>query len=150
MTGTDIVHVPYKAAQQAIAEIIGGQVHFMFDNMASILPHVRSGRVRGIAVTSMKRSPAIPELPTMDESGVPGFEIVPWAGVIVPAGVPKAIVERINREVNKALTSAVLKEKMMALGYEFVGGTSEQFVQHVRKENAKWADVVKRAGVTID
>lgn len=150
MTGTKIVHVPYRAAQQAITEIIAGQVDFMMDNMASILPHVRTGRVRGIAVTSLTRSPAIPELPTMAETGVPGFEIVPWAGIIVPAGVPKPIIARINTELNKALTVPAVKEKLMGMGYELVGGTSERFTAHVGKENAKWADVVKRAGVTVD
>jgi tripartite-type tricarboxylate transporter receptor subunit TctC len=150
MTGTQIVHVPYKAAQQAITEMIGGQLHFMFDNMASILPHVKAGRVRGLGVTSLKRSPAIPELPTIDEAGVPGFEMIPWAGVVVPAGVPKAIVARLNLEVNKAIASPALKEKLAALGYEPADGTPEQFDALVKKENSKWADIVKRAGAKVD
>src|SRR5207344_1847308 len=150
MTGTQMMHVPYKAAQQAITEMIGSQVQLMFDNMSSILPHVKAGRVRGIAVTSLNRSPAIPELPTVSDSGVPGFEVVPWGGMIVPVGVPKSIVARLNTEINKAIASPIFKEKMRSIGYELVGGTPEQFTAHVRKENAKWAEVVKRAGVKVD
>lgn len=149
VTGTQMMHVPYKASQQAITEMIGGQLQLMFDNIASILPHVKAGRVRGIGVTSIKRSPAIPELPTIAET-VPGFEHTAWSGVVAPAGVPKVIVAKLNAEINKALTSPVLKEKLMGLGYEPVGGTPEQFEVFVKKEVAKWADVVKRSGAKVD
>lgn len=150
MTGTQMVHVPYKAIQAAITEVIGGRVHVVFDNLASMLPHVRAGRVRALGVTSLKRSHAIPELPTISEAGVPGFEVSTWSGVIVPAGVPKHLVTRLNAEINKALVSAAAKEKLAGSGYELVGGTPEQFTEHVKKEVAKWADVVKRTGAKID
>jgi tripartite-type tricarboxylate transporter receptor subunit TctC len=150
MTDTQMVHVPYKAIQQAITEVIGGQIHVVFDNLASMLPHVRAGRVRAIGVTSLKRSPAIPELPTISEAGVPGFEVTTWSGVVMPAGVPKAIVARLNAEINKALTSLTVKEQLAGNGYELVGGTPEQFAELVKKETVKWADIIKRSGANID
>jgi tripartite-type tricarboxylate transporter receptor subunit TctC len=149
MTGTQMLHVPYKSSQQAITDMIGGRLQLTFDNISSILPHVKAGRVRGLAVTGAKRSPAIPELPTIAEA-VPGFEVTPFGGVVAPAGVPKAIVAKLNAEINKALASPVLKQKFTELGYEVVGGTPEQFDAFVKKEVAKWADVVKRSGVKVD
>jgi tripartite-type tricarboxylate transporter receptor subunit TctC len=142
MTGTQMVHVPYKAIQTAITEVIAGRVHVVFDNLASMTPHVRAGRVRALGVTSLKRSPAIPELPTISEAGVPGFEVTTWSGVVVPAGVPKAIVTKLNAEINTALASSNVKEKLAGVGYELVGGTPEQFTELVKKETAKWADVI--------
>ena len=150
MTGTQIIHVPYKAAQQAIAEMIAGQVHVQFDNFGSIVPHVKGGRIRGLGVTSKKRSPALPELPTLDEAGVPGFELTAWGGVVVPAGVSKTIITKLNAQINSALAAPSLKEKVSLFGYEVAGGTPEYFAEHVRKEAAKWAIVIKRAGVKID
>jgi tripartite-type tricarboxylate transporter receptor subunit TctC len=150
MTGTQMVHVPYKAAQQATAEMIAGQVHLMFDNFNSIFPHVKTSRVRGLGVTTLMRSPALPDLPTLDEAGVPGFDLTVWGGVVVPVGVPKPIVAKLNAEINKALESPTLREKFSAIGYTLVGGTPEQFDAFVRKEAAKWADVIKRSGARID
>jgi tripartite-type tricarboxylate transporter receptor subunit TctC len=150
MTGTQMVHVPFRAIQQAITEVIGGRIQLTFDNLASMLPHVRAGRVRALGVTSLKRSPAIPELPTISEAGVPGFEVTTWSGVVVPAGVPKALIARLNAEINKALASPMAREKLAGSGYELVGGTPEQFTELVRRETAKWADVIKRTGAKLD
>jgi tripartite-type tricarboxylate transporter receptor subunit TctC len=150
MTGTQMVHVPYKAIQQAITEVIGGRIQLTFDNLASMLPHVRAGRVRALGVTSFKRSPALPDLPTISEAGVPGFEVTTWSGVIVPAGVPNAIVARLNADINRALISQTIREILAGSGYELVGGTPEQFDALVKKEVAKWADVVKRSGAKVD
>ncbi|HZM43764.1 MAG TPA: tripartite tricarboxylate transporter substrate binding protein [Burkholderiales bacterium] len=150
MTGTNMVHVPFKAIQQATTEVIAGRVHITFDNLASMGPHVKAGRVRALGVTSLKRSVAFPELPTISEAGVPGFEVTTWSGVIVPAGVAKPIVARLNAEINKALVSQLAVEKLGGSGYELVGGTQEQFTAHVKKEIAKWADVVKRSGAKLD
>jgi tripartite-type tricarboxylate transporter receptor subunit TctC len=150
MTGTQIVHVPYKAAQQAIAEMIAGQVQLLFDNFGSIVPHVKGGRIRGLGVTSKKRSYVLPELPTLDEAGVPGYELTAWGGMIVPAGVPKARVARLNAEINKGLAAPSLKEKVALFGYEVAGGTPERFTEHVQQEAAKWAAVIKRSGVKVD
>jgi tripartite-type tricarboxylate transporter receptor subunit TctC len=148
-TGTQMVHVPYKAAQQVISDMIGGQVHFMFDNMGSIIGHVRGGRVRGLAVTSAKRWFSIPELPTMAET-LPGFEVMVWGSVVFPVGVPKPIVTRLNTEVNRALQTPALKDKFIGIGYEIVGGTPEQLTEFVRREIAKFADIAKRSGAKID
>jgi tripartite-type tricarboxylate transporter receptor subunit TctC len=150
MSGTQMIHVPYKAIQQAITETIGGRVHVVFDNLASMLPHVRGGRVRALGVTSLKRTPAAPELPTISEAGVPGFEVATWSGMLVPAGVPAPIVAALNAEVNKALVSTAAKERLGASGYELVGGSAEQFAALVRKETAKWGEVVRRTGAKID
>ncbi|MEQ1773158.1 MAG: tripartite tricarboxylate transporter substrate binding protein [Burkholderiales bacterium] len=150
MTGTRMSFIPYKGAQQAITEMIGGQVHLMLENSAALLPHVRAGRVRGLAVTSVTRSRAAPELPTIDEAGVPGFEMTAWSGLIAPAGVPAAVVARLNAGFNRALALPAVREKLIAMGLEATGGTPEQFEQHVRSEAAKWADVVKRAGVRLE
>jgi tripartite-type tricarboxylate transporter receptor subunit TctC len=150
MTSTQIVHVPYKAAQQAIAEMIAGQVQVLFDNFGSIVPHVKGGRIRGLGVTSKKRSYVLPELPTLDEAGVPGYELTAWGGMIVPAGVPHARVARLNAEINRGLASPSLKEKVALFGYEVGGGTPEHFTEHVKREAAKWAAVIKRSGVKVD
>jgi tripartite-type tricarboxylate transporter receptor subunit TctC len=150
MTGTQMVHVPFKAIQTATTEVIAGRVHLTFDNLASMLPHVRAGRVRALGVTSLKRSPAIPELPTIAEASIPGFEITTWSGVVVPAGVPKAIIARLNAEINQALASQTAKERLAGSGYDLVGGTPEQFTELVKRETAKWADVVKRTGAKLD
>jgi tripartite-type tricarboxylate transporter receptor subunit TctC len=150
MTGTQIVHVPYKDTQQAITDMIGNRLHLIIENMSAVIPHVKAGRIRGLAVTSAKRSAAIPELPTVAEAGVKDFEVVAWSGIVVPAGVSSSIVDKLNAATNAALTSPELREKYTSLGYEIVGGTSKQFTDHVRRENARWADVVKRANITID
>ena len=150
MTGAQMVHVPYKAIQTAITEVIAGRVQLTFDNLASMTPHVKAGRVRALGVTALRRAPAFPELPTISEAGVPGYEVVTWSGVVVPSGVPNAIVQRLNREINTAIASDTAREKLGSIGYELVGGSSEQFTQLVKKEIAKWADVVKRTGARID
>jgi tripartite-type tricarboxylate transporter receptor subunit TctC len=149
LTGVDMMHVPYKAAQAAITDIIGGQIHLMFDNTSSIAPHVAAGRLRGLAVTTVNRAPAYPDLPTVAET-VPGFEVAPWAGYVVPAGVPRPIVAKLNAEMNKALSAPAVRDKLIALGLDPRGGTPEEFADFVRKEVAKWRDVAKRANVRLD
>lgn len=150
MTGTQMVHVPFRDAQQAIIGLVGGQVDLQFENLGAIVPHVKAGRVRGLAVTGPKRSPAVPELPTVAEAGVTGFEVITWAGVVGPSGISKDIVVKLNAEINNALMSPALKERFAGLGLEPVGGTPEQFDALIKKEAVKWADVVKRAGVRVD
>ena len=150
MTGTQMVHVPYKAATVAITDLTAGRVQLMADNIQSIGSHVKAGRLRGLAVTSGNRVPAFADLPTVAEAGVPGFDGRAWAGAIVPAGVPKNIVARLNAEINKALAAPVVKEKLPEFGLEIAGGTPEQFTAHIAKEAAKWADVVKRSGAKVD
>jgi tripartite-type tricarboxylate transporter receptor subunit TctC len=150
MTGTQMVHVPYKDAQQAVTGLIGGQIDLLFDNMSSIAQHVRGGRIRGLAVTTPKRSPAFPELPTIAEAGVPGFEMMPWAGVAGPRGIPKDVVAILNGAMNKVLATDTVRERFQSMGSEAVGGTPEQFAAFVAKETTKWAEVVKRVGVRVD
>ena len=150
MTGTQMVHVPYKAATVAITDLTAGRVHLMADNIQSIGSHVKAGRLRGLAVTSAKRVPAFAELPTVAEAGVPGFDVSAWAGVIVPTGVPRPIIVRLNAEINKALAAPAVREKLPEFGLEIVGGTPEQFAGHIKTEAAKWADVVRRSGAKVD
>ena len=150
MTGTDMVHVRYKGLVLAMTDLTQGRVQLLFGTLAAVAPYVRAGTLRGLAVTGPKRTPIFPELPTVAEAGVPGFEVVAWDGAIAPAGVPKAILARLNAEMNTALTLASVRKKLTGLGVEIVGGTSGQFASHIRKETAKWADVIKRAGVKVD
>lgn len=150
MTGVEMRHVPYKAAQQAIIDIIAGRGHLMFDNVQSIGPHVKAGRLRGLAVTSPSRIPSYPALPTVSEAGVPGFEVQPWAGYIAPSGVSKPIIKRLNAALNKAIETPALRDKLVEMGLEPRGGTPEEFAVFVRKEVAKWTDVAKRANVRIE
>ncbi len=147
MTGIEMVHVPYKASGPAITDLVAGQVHLMSDNVQSIGPHVKAGRLRGLAVTTANRTAAYPDLPTVAEAGVPGFEIAPWAGYIAPAGVPKPIIARLNVELNRALAVPAVREKFIEMGLEPRGGTPDEFARFVRSEVAKWSDVAKRANV---
>jgi len=150
MTATQMVHVPYKAAIVAITDLTAGRVQLMADNIQSIGSHVKAGRLRGLAVTSGRRVPAFGELPTVAEAGVAGFDVSAWAGAIVPAGVPKAVIARLNAEINKALAAPAVREKFPEMGLEIVGGTPEQYATHIKSESAKWADVVKRSGAKVD
>jgi tripartite-type tricarboxylate transporter receptor subunit TctC len=150
MTGTRIVHVPYKGSPQAITDLVAGQVQLMFDNLTSISPHVKSGKIRGLGVSSLKRSPIFPELPTIAEAGVPGYETNAWGGLVVPVGTRKSIVTKLNTEMNKALQSPALRERYAAIQAEPVGGTPEEFAAYVKKETVKWADVVKKSGAKLD
>ena len=150
MTGIQIVHVPYKGSPQGISDLIGGQVQLMFDNLTSISPHVRSGKVRGLGVSSLKRSPIFPDIPTIAEAGVPGYETNAWGGIVVPVGTARSIVMKLNSEINKALQSATLKERYAAIEAEPVGGTPEEFAAFVGKETVKWADVAKKSGAKLD
>ena len=146
-TGTRLTAIAYKGTQQAIGDVTAGRVDAFCDNMASILPHAKAGRVRGIAVTSLKRSTAVPDLPTIDEAGIPGFEVTPWSGYMFPARVPRAIVMRLNAEINKALLTQTVQEKFASVGYTTGGGTPEQFAEFIRKETDKWGKVIKAAGI---
>lgn len=150
MTGTEIVHVPYKGGAQAINDLIAGHVQLMFESLNSIAPHARGGKIRALAVSGAQRSPALPDIPTLAESGVPGYEVTTWTGVIGPAGLPRTVVSRLNAEVNRTLNATGTKEKFAAIGSEFSGGTPEQFGELIRRDAAKWAEVVKRSGTKID
>lgn len=150
MTGTQITHVPYKGSPQGIQDLIAGQVQLMFDNLTSISPHVKTGKVRGIGVSSLKRSPVFPDIPTISEAGVPGYETNAWGGLVAPVGTPPAIIDRLNAEMNRALQSPTLRERYAQIDAEPVGGTPAQFAEYVKKETVKWADVVKKSGAKLD
>jgi tripartite-type tricarboxylate transporter receptor subunit TctC len=150
MAGVDIVHVPYKGGAPAIADLIAGQVELMFESTNSIAPHVKAGRVRALAVTGTTRATSLPEVPTMIEAGVPGYEVTAWTGVIAPAGLPRPVLERLNKAVNAAISEPRTKESLVLLGSEGGGGTPEDYAQLIRRDSAKWAEVVKRSGAKID
>lgn len=147
MTNTVILHVPYKGSQQAITDLMGGQIDIVCDNLSVTLPHVQSGRVRALAVTSLERLAQLPELPTLHESGLPGYEISGWGGFVVPVGVSPNLIQRLNSEINKALTAPTISNAIALRGSTAVGGTPEQFAEHVRKETEKLGKLIKTAGI---
>ena len=146
-TGIDIVHVPYKGGAPAAADVIAGHLPMMFEMGYAAVPSVKSGKIRALAVTSSRRLPLLPDVPTMAESGLPGFESLNWQGVVVPAGTPRAIVERLNREFNAILALPDQREAIVATASEVGGGTPEEFGALIRSETAKWAEVVKAAKI---
>jgi tripartite-type tricarboxylate transporter receptor subunit TctC len=150
MAGVDMTHVPYKGSAPALTDVMGGQVQIMFDNLPSSLALIKSGKLRAVAVTSLQRAPALPDVPTIAESGLPGFEASSWFGILAPAGTPAPIVAKINAEVNKWLQSPEAKEQLLAQGAAAAGGSPEQFVAHIRAETDKWAKVVKASGAKVD
>jgi tripartite-type tricarboxylate transporter receptor subunit TctC len=150
MTGTAMLHIPYKGSAPAIAELLGGQTNMMFDNLPSAMPHIKSGRLRALAVTSVRRSPALPDIPTIAETGISGYEASSWFGVLAPAGTPKDVVAKIQGDIAKALNAPEIKERLSGQGAEPVGNTPEQFAEHIKAESAKWAKVVKDSGAKVD
>jgi tripartite-type tricarboxylate transporter receptor subunit TctC len=149
-TGTRMVHVPYKGSPQAIVDLIGGQVQLMFDPVATISQHVKTGKVRGLAVTGPRRSTALPQLPTAIESGMPGFAFTIWGGIVAPVATSQTIVTKLNAEINKALSSPAVLEKFAALGYEPAGGTPEEFASLARIEVARSGDIIKRSSAKAE
>jgi tripartite-type tricarboxylate transporter receptor subunit TctC len=150
MAGVKMVHVPYKGGGPALTDLIAGHIQLMLENIPSTLPLAKSGKLRALAVTSLKRSPLVPDLPTLDEAGLKGYEIVGWNGLFVPAGTPGAIVARIHAETRKALAQPDVKDRLVTLGAEGVGSSPQEFRAFVQAEIAKWARVVKQAGLRIE
>jgi len=147
VTRTNMVHVPYRGGAPALTDLIAGQVQFMFPTVLAVAPHIKTGRLRSVAVTSGKRSVALPDLPTIAESGVPGFEAVSWNGVMTPAGVPAAIISKIHRDIVQALQAHDVRDKLSADGAEPVGNTPEEFTRLIRHDVEKWATVTKAAAL---
>ncbi|HEY5900320.1 MAG TPA: tripartite tricarboxylate transporter substrate binding protein [Burkholderiales bacterium] len=145
--GIDAVHVPYKGGAPALNDLIGGQLSFMIENMPGTMPFVKQGKLRALAVTSAQRSPLEPALPTMAESGVPGYEVVGWQGLFAPAGTRPEIMARLQAEVAKALRLPAVRERLAALGAEPVGSTPEEFAAFVREEHARWGRVIREKGI---
>jgi len=149
-TGAQIVHVPYKGTAPAITDLLGGQINLMFLDLPLALPHVKSGRMRALGVTSAKRSPALPELPTIAEAGVPGFDTVSWFGLFCAARTPKEIVDKISQDAAGVLNAPELRARLMEQGQEAVGNTSEQFSAFLKAEVANLAALVKASGARVD
>jgi tripartite-type tricarboxylate transporter receptor subunit TctC len=150
MTNTQIVHIPYKGGAAGITATISGEVHLMMESLNSITPNAKAGRVRALGVTGSKRVAVLPEVPTIAEAGVPGYEAMTWNGIVAPAGMPRAMIDRLNTELNRALAEPGLQQKLAAIGAEPAGGTPEEFAKFIRNEYAKWGDVVRRSGAKMD
>lgn len=150
MAGVQIQHIPYRGSTPALQDLIGGQIEMMFDNLPASLPQIKAGTVKALAVTTMERSKSAPDLPTLDEEGVKGFESRGWFGVLAPAGTDRAILTRINEEVNAALRDPAFLERLESVGADPVGGSIEDFQRSIQEESARWAKVIKEAGVKIE
>jgi tripartite-type tricarboxylate transporter receptor subunit TctC len=154
MAGVDMVHVPYKGAQPALTDVIAGQAQLMFATSASVIPYIKAGRLRALAVTTSRRSATVPDLPTVSEagaeSGLRGFEAITWHGVVVPRATPAPLVERINADIVRALGARDLRERLEALGAELAPGTPQDFADYIAREIPKWAKVVKDSGARAD
>ena len=150
MTGIDMTHVPYKGRASAIPDLLGGRVTMMFDNMPSSLPLVKDGKLRALGVTSLKRSLAAPEIPTIAEQGLPGFDAVSWFALFAPAGTPRAFIDRLQAEVKKILASPDVAAKLAEAGLDAVGSTPDELAAYQRAEIAKWAKVVKDSGAKVE
>ncbi|HZF20162.1 MAG TPA: tripartite tricarboxylate transporter substrate binding protein [Burkholderiales bacterium] len=147
MAGVELTHVPYKGTAPATADLIGGQVQIAFLGIPAVLPHARSGKLRVLAVTGLQRSAELPDVPTVDESGVPGYEVNPWYGLLAPAGTPRAIVVRLGAETTRVVRAAEVREKLAAQGAEAAGGTAEEYAAVIRADTATWTRVVGQAGL---
>lgn len=148
--GVDMVHVAYKGTGPALNDLLGGQVSMMYSQMSSALPHIRAGKLRAIGVASLKRSPVLPEVPTIAEQGFPKFEAVSWYALMAPAGVPKEIVAKLSAECSRILKLAEIKERFAGLGAEAVGGTPEELAATIQSESARWGDVVRKQHITVE
>ncbi len=145
-----MVHIPYKGAQPALTDVIGGRAQLMFATSASAIPYIKAGRLRALAVTTAKRSASVPELPTLSESGVPGFEAITWHGVVVPASTSGSLIERLNGDIVKVLRARDLRERLESLGAELATGTPQDFAEYIAREIPKWAKVVKDSGARAE
>ncbi len=147
MSKTEIVHIPYKGTAPALTDVVSGHIDMMLADLAVIKPHADNGRLRVIGVTGLKRSVAAPDVPTIAESGLPGYELSPWFGVVAPAGVPREIVSRLNGAIGASLKATDVVQRLASLGYEPLGGSAEQFAAAIRSDTAKFANIVRTAGI---
>lgn len=150
MAGVEMQHIPYKGSAPAVTDLLGGQIAVMFDNMPSAIGHVRAGKLRALAVTTPKRSPALPDVPTIAEAGVPGYSATSWFGLLAPANTPAPVLAKLNASILKALADPDVKKKMAEQGAEPYGEKPEQFAEFIRSETAKWGKIVKQSGATAD
>ena len=150
MANIEVLHIPYKGSGQALIDLMAGRVSMIFDNMPSALPYIRGGKLRGLGVTGSKRSAAMPELPTISESGISGYESLSWSGIAVPSGTPKDVVQRLNREIGGVLSLGDVRQKLAEQGADPIGGAPEVFVEHVRVEREKWGRLIRERNITVN
>jgi tripartite-type tricarboxylate transporter receptor subunit TctC len=150
MTGTQLLHIPYKGSGQAMPDVISGRVSMMFENMPGVVGHIKSGKVKVLAVTGLQRTPALPDVKTVAESGVPGYESLSWSGIAAPAATPPEVVARLNREINTIISTPEMRQKLAEQGAEAVPGTPEAFAEHIARERKKWSKVVHDAGIVVN
>jgi tripartite-type tricarboxylate transporter receptor subunit TctC len=150
MAGVEMIHVPYKGAQPALTDVIAGQAQLMFATSASAIPYIKAGRLRALAVTTSRRSSGVPDLPTVSEAALPGFEAITWHGVVVPSATSAPLVERLNVDIVQALRSRDLRERLESLGAELAPGSPQDFADYIAREIPKWAKVVKDSGARAE
>ncbi|MDQ2140235.1 tripartite tricarboxylate transporter substrate binding protein [Alcaligenaceae bacterium B3P038] len=150
MSRADMVHIPYKGSGPALTDLVGGQVSVMFDALGSSGPFIKSGKLRALAVTTAQRSPSIPELPTVAESGLPGYEAMPWLGIVAPAGTPQPIIDRLYRETAEILKDAEMRERFRGWGLDVIGNTPVEFASFLRRDIDQWARVIATAKIKVD
>jgi len=150
MAGVEVLHVPYKGVGQAVGDLLGGQVQMMIAPAQAVVPQVKGGRLRALAVSGQARLSTLPELPTISEAGVPGYESVGWFGLVLPAGTPEDVVLRLNREVNRVLTQPDVRERLQELGADPATTTPAQFYEFIRRENAKWDRFIREQGIVVE
>lgn len=150
MTGVDMAHVAYKGSAPALTDLVGGQVQLMFDNLPTSLTHIQAGRLRALAVTSLERSPSLPAVPTLAESGLPGFEAGSWFGILAPAGTPRDVVATLDRDIQKSLATPEMKKKLIDRGFQPIVKGPEPFAKYIGQEIKKWDRIVKQSGATAE
>jgi tripartite-type tricarboxylate transporter receptor subunit TctC len=149
MSGAQLTHVPYQGGGPAVISLVSGETSILFATIPSAIQHIQSGRLRGLAVSRAQRNPALPDVPTVAEAGVPGYEAIEWNGVMVPAGTPPAVVRRIHQALSKALATPAMKERIVGVGAEVVGSSPEEFTAFIKSEFSAWAKVIKETGITV-
>lgn len=147
VAGIRLTHVPYKGSSQMIADLIAGQISLAFDQITTTKPHIAAGKLRALAVSTPRRSPLMPELPTVAEAGVPGYESISWNGFVVPAGTPRAVIDRLQQDTNKVIKTADMTDRLAAIGAQSAGGTPEQFAALIRSESARWGKLLDQLGI---
>ena len=150
MTGTDILHVPYKGSGPAMPDLMSGRVHMMFENAPGAMSHITAGKLRALAQTGLKRSPSLADVPTVDESGVRGYESLSWSGIAVPAGTPKPVIDRLNKDFNAVLASAEMRGKLAEQGADPIGGPPEAFARHIAAERDKWSRLIREKNIVVN